>query len=56
MPYLSYVKVNLRIPPTALYIEDILMLVINDSKYGEGVLVQLDTTVIDKVIGIINLH
>ena len=53
MPHLSDMEVSLRIPLTALFKEDSLMLIINDNKYGEEVPVQLATTGIDKATGII---
>ena len=51
--HLGYVEDNFRITSIALYKQDILMLVTNYSKYGEGVPVQLGSTVIDKAMGII---
>ena len=37
IPYIGYVEVNLQIPEIKNYNEDVLMLVMNDSRYGQKV-------------------
>ena len=41
LPYLGFVAVNLRIPQIAKFDEDILLLVIHDSKCGNRVIIQI---------------
>ena len=35
VPYIGYVEVNLKIPEVKAYNEDVLMMVVNDSRYGD---------------------
>ena len=37
IPYIGYVEVNLKIPEIPAYDEDALMMVMNDSRYGDMV-------------------
>ena len=37
VPYIGYVEVNLKIPELPAYDEDALMMVMNDSRYGDMV-------------------
>ena len=37
VPYIGYVEVNLKIPEIKAYEEDVLMMVMNDSRYGDQV-------------------
>ena len=36
VPYIGYVEVNLKIPEIKAYNEDVLMMVMNDSRCGTG--------------------
>ena len=47
VPYIGYVEVNLKIPEVKAYNEDVLMMVMNDSRYGD---------VIPFAIGTIHTH
>ena len=47
VPYIGYVEVNLKIPEVKAYNEDVLMMVMNDSRYGD---------IIPFVIGTIHTH
>ena len=48
--YDGYVELNLDIPEVAKFKEDVLMLVVKDSPYGEGVPVAIGTLHIDMVL------
>ena len=48
--YSGYVEVNLQIPQFPQYEEMILMLVISDSQYTNGILIQIGTQLIQKVM------
>ena len=52
--YSRYVEVNLGIPQLPQYEEMILMLVIPDSQYTYGILIQIGSQVIQKVMQIVN--
>ena len=47
VPYEGYVELNLDIPEVAKFKEDVLMLVVKDSAYGEKVPVAIGTLHID---------
>ena len=47
VPYIGYVEVNLKIPEVKAYNEDVLMMVMNDSRYGD---------IIPFAIGTIHTH
>ena len=50
VPYYGYVEVRLKIPEVKAFDEDILMLVVDDSEYGERVPLQLGTLQIDRAM------
>ena len=50
VPYKGYVELNLDIPEVAKFKEDVLMLVVDDSPYGEKVPVAIGTLHIDMVL------
>ena len=52
VPYEGYVELNLDIPEVAKFKEDILMLVVQDSTYGERVPVAIGTLHIDMVLDV----
>ena len=54
VPYLGYVEVNLQILQFPQYEKMILMLVIPDSGYTYGILIQIGTQVIQKVMQMVN--
>ena len=47
VPYIGYVEVNLKIPEVKAYNEDVLIMVMNDSRYGD---------IIPFAIGTIHTH
>ena len=51
--HMSYVETNLKIPEVKAYDEDILMLVIENSKYAQWVPIQLRTLQIDKILDLV---
>ena len=53
VPYDGYVKLNLDIPEVAKFKEDVLMLVVKDSPYGERVPVAIGTLRIDMVLDMV---
>ena len=50
VPYEGYVKLNLDIPEVAKFKEDVLMLVVRDSVYGERVPVAIGTLHLDMIL------
>ena len=50
IPYLGFVEVNLQIPGTRGYNEDVLLLVIPTTTYSEGVLVMVGSKIIDRAL------
>ena len=48
--YKEYVDANLTIPALPIYNKDILFLAVLDHKYGESILVQIGTQVIDHLV------
>ena len=52
VPYEGYVELNLDIPEVAKFKEDVLMLVVKDSPYGEKVPVAIGTLHIDMVLDV----
>lgn len=50
VPYHGYVEANLQIPGINAFNQDTIFLVINDSKYGEQVPIQIGTLHIDAII------
>ena len=46
VPYKGYVEVNLQIPQIKAYNQDVLMLLVVDSKYGDKVPIKLGTQLI----------
>ena len=50
---MGYVEVNLKIPETKAFDEDMLMLVIEDSAYVQQVSIQLGTLHIDRALDLI---
>ena len=53
LPYEGYVEVNLQIPGIGAYNQDALMLQVPDSKFGDKVLIQLGTQIIDTTLQVI---
>ena len=51
VPYLGYVETHIQIPGVKKVHEDVLMLVFEDSPYGDRVPIQVGTLHIDMVIG-----
>ena len=49
VPYFGYIKLNMQIPDVAMFNEDCLMLVIEDSHYGRQVPIQMCTLHIDHI-------
>ena len=50
IPYNRYIEANLTIPSLRRYNEDVLFLVVLNNKYGERVLVQIGTQLIDHLV------
>ena len=50
VPYEGYVELNLDIPEVKKFQEDVLMLVIKDSKYGERVPIAIGTLHLDMIL------
>ena len=54
IPYMGYVEVNLKIPEIKAFNEDVLMLVIEDSPYAQGIPIQLGTLHINKALDLVS--
>ena len=54
IPYMGFVETSLKIPEIKVFDEDILMLVIENSKYAQWVSIQLGTLHIDKILDLVN--
>ena len=50
IPYRAYVEATLTIPDLPQYNEDILFLIVSNHKYGDRVLEQIGTQVVDQFI------
>ena len=53
MPYLGYVKLNLKSPQIATFDEDVLMLVLADNRYGDRMSIQVGTSALGRAIQLI---